>query len=100
MSSFGMRDTCAVTHKYYRYGFLLRPPGPGCQPRDGLVSTKCIDGIHILYNHRLWGWAVYDRMLTEEEVFHYDLEFLDTWTFNGPIHDLFEEGHNAGKEDS
>lgn len=82
MSSFGMRDTCAVTHKYYRYGFLLRPPGLGCQPRDGLVSTLAEEDADI-DGTPLWGWAIYDRRLTDEEVSHYDLRFLDIMTFCG-----------------
>lgn len=58
-----------TTHRYYRYGYLLRPPGPGCQPNDGLVRTREQEGA-TLDGYHLWGFAIYDRPLPEppEEV--------------------------------
>lgn len=62
--------------KLYIYIMRLRPPGPGCQPMDGLVkvSTKPIP----FHGRSSWGTALYNRALTEEEEQHYDMEYLGT----------------------
>ena len=57
-----------------RYRALMRPPGPGAVPRDGLVESRCIESISPS-GHHVWGWVVYNRYLTDEEINHYDLEF-------------------------
>lgn len=58
--------------KLYYYGYLFRPPMPGSQPRNGLrdlyeqeVSLPC--------GRSLWGYAVYNRRLTEVEKSDYEL---------------------------
>lgn len=59
----------------YRYATLFREPGPGAVPKDGLLfcgytRDKTPSG-------RLsWGFADYDRKLTEEEVKQYELEYV------------------------
>lgn len=84
-----------MTHRYYRYGYLLRPPGPGCQPNDGLVRTREQEGA-TPDGYHLWGFAIYDRPLPDNVADHYDLVFLDSWVFNGPIPDNFRpEGERA-----
>ena len=56
----------------YVYYFRLRPPSPGCQPKNGLVE---INGESITHNGReYWGYAVYNRELTDSELFGYDLD--------------------------
>lgn len=57
------------------YGAKMRPPGPGAVPRDGLVECKCVEG-EAPSGHHTWGWAEYNRFLTDDEVNHYDLEFV------------------------
>ena len=59
----------------YRYGTLMRPPGPGAVPRRGLIQTigKHFDAPS---GHFCWGLAEYDRPLTEEEVSGYELEYI------------------------
>lgn len=58
----------------WRYGLVLRPPGPGAVPREGLV----------LGSHRAeplprmqHGTVDYTRALTEQEVEHFDLVLVD-----------------------
>jgi hypothetical protein len=60
----------------YRYGTLMRPPGPGAIPRKGLVSTN---GQHLTTptGHFAWGVADYNRELNQEEVDAYELEFVE-----------------------
>ena len=56
-----------------RYAALLRPPGPGAVPREGL--TDCgYDEIRTPSGRHAWGWCIYGRELSPEEVEHYDLE--------------------------
>ena len=58
-----------------RYATLLRPPGPGAVPRDGLLQVREIEGT-TPSGHHAWGWAEYNRRLTEEELRHYDMEYV------------------------
>ena len=60
-----------MTDLYY-YGYILRPPMPGAQPRDGLNSTWDAEGL-VYKGLRLWGYAVYTRPLTKEEQQHYSM---------------------------
>lgn len=57
----------------FAYLCLMRPPTPGSVPRDGLDSVDFKEGCS-LSGHHYWGHAIYNRKLTEEEVWHYDLE--------------------------
>lgn len=55
----------------YRYGMChARGFGPGCQPKEGLLRRE--DDISGKY----YDVIVYNRELTDEEVFHYDLELI------------------------
>lgn len=56
--------------KYYHYGMRLRPFGIGCQPMDGFVGRT--DDV----SERYWDIIIYDRELTEKEMFDYDLDYL------------------------
>ena len=60
--------------KLYVYILRQRPPGPGCQPMEGLVkvSTEPIP----FHGRNSWGTAAYNRVLTEEEQQKYELEYL------------------------
>lgn len=59
-----------------RYAMLMRPPYPGALPKDGLIEVDFnefkLNGWHC------WGTAVYGRELTEEEMLHYDMEWMRT----------------------
>lgn len=54
----------------YRYGYKLRPPGPGCQPKG---FTECME----YEDDNYWGFVEYEKELTEKEVKEYDLELID-----------------------
>lgn len=56
----------------YTYYCRLRPPAPGTQPKQGLI--KAVDE-KITHNSReYWGYVVYDRELTDKELYAYDLD--------------------------
>lgn len=57
----------------YRYYCRLRPPMPGSVPRQGLVRTYEYDYKQSFDGIGAWGFAEYDRLLTDEEVNHYEL---------------------------
>lgn len=56
----------------YRYACLMRPPGPGAVPRDGLL--QCLYDYAMWYPDKYWGEVEYSRQLTPDEIDHYDLE--------------------------
>lgn len=58
-----------------RYAALMRPPEPGGIPREGLLQVKFIEGV-APSGHHAYGWAEYDRYLTNEELSHYDMEYV------------------------
>ena len=60
--------------KTHHYALRLRPPGPGCQPMDGLIRVTS-EPVYC-YGKRCWGTAVYNRKLTDKEKEHYDLEYI------------------------
>ena len=57
----------------FRYLFLMRPPAPGAFPRDGLQEIGFDEG-YAHSGHHYWGWADYNRKLTAEEIWNYELE--------------------------
>jgi hypothetical protein len=67
----------------YRYGTIMRPPGPGAVPRRGLIETH---GGHFNApsGHFCWGLAEYDRPLTDEEVSAYELEYITEYDMRAP----------------
>lgn len=56
-----------------RYGMLMRPPGPGAVPKKGLLDMGFDEG-YAPSGHHVWGWAEYDRKLSDEELSDYELE--------------------------
>lgn len=55
----------------YTYYYRLRPPGPGCQPSGSIAivfEDTIIEGRHY------WGSVTYNRPLTEQEKYSYDLD--------------------------
>lgn len=51
------------------YGMRLRGCGPGCQPK-GFIWREDDD------SGKYWDILVYDRELTDKEMFSYDLDFI------------------------
>lgn len=60
-----------------RYATLLRAPGPGAVPREGLLECGYTEG-YTPAGHHTWGWAEYNRKLTDEELNHYDMEYISS----------------------
>ena len=60
-----------MADKYY-YVYLFRPPMPGAQPLDGLIETRDADDLEVR-GRKQWGYAVYDRELTDKEITQYEL---------------------------
>lgn len=58
-----------MSNRYYHYGMRLRPFGIGCQPKGVVHRT---DDPTMKY----WDIIIYDRELTEKEMFDYDLDYL------------------------
>lgn len=64
--------------KLYKYYLMERPPGPGSVPSEGLFKTEdygyqrdnCMGGMV-----RAWGFALYRRILSQEEVKAYELAY-------------------------
>ena len=56
-------------NKKYLYGMRLRPFSIGCQPKGVVDRTDDTTG-------KYWDIIVYDRELTEKEMFDYDLDYL------------------------
>lgn len=59
----------------FRYATLFREPGPGAVPCDGLICCGYTREETPL-GRLAWGWADYERKLTEKEVSDYELEFI------------------------
>lgn len=59
----------------YRYYCRFRPPMPGAIPRKGLLSTYNFDERKYIptIEKRAYGYAIYDRQLTEKEISDYEL---------------------------
>lgn len=55
----------------YKYGYRLRPPVLATEPK-GYVSREAFD----YKTDGYWGVVYYDRELTEQEAFSYDLDLL------------------------
>lgn len=61
-----------------RYALLMRPPMPGAMPREGLMECREISGT-TPGGHHAWGWAEYNRRLTEKEISDYELEYISSY---------------------
>ena len=57
--------------RVYKYLMRLRPPGPGAQPRRGLLEVE--DDPVKVGNWTYHGILTYDRRLSEDEVLSYEL---------------------------
>lgn len=59
----------------HRYYYLLRPPGPMCQPRGFSAFEDFPEGRRHVHEigREAWGWVDYDRELSEDEQAAYDL---------------------------
>ena len=57
----------------YRYDLLMRPPTPGAIPVAGLVECREEEGTSPS-GHHTWGRAIYNRKLSDQEVFNWELE--------------------------
>ena len=57
----------------HRYLLLMRPPTPGAIPIGGLLECREEEGISPSGHHTL-GWAIYNRKLSDQEVFNFELE--------------------------
>ncbi len=59
--------------KQYKYFFLMRPPVPGAMPIAGLI--ECHEEEETAPSgHHTWGWALYNRKLSDQEVCNWELE--------------------------
>jgi hypothetical protein len=56
-------------HTYY---CRLREPGIGCQPKNGIIDVSYNKVTH--NNREYWGSVTYNRILSESELFQYDLD--------------------------
>lgn len=58
----------------YRYYYLLRPPGPGCQPKGSaeLHGYDC-KTYEPKVGREVWGWVEYSYELSDSEIEAYDL---------------------------
>lgn len=72
--------------KVYRYYTIFRPPGPGAVPSKGLVRVAGFDDrVHVPSQRlRVWGWAEYNRKLTEREISQYELGGSDEFDADIP----------------
>lgn len=59
----------------YRYAMLMRPPAPGAYPRAGIIGVDFMEGTAPSGHHH-WGTCEYNRELTEDEIWSYELEQL------------------------
>ena len=60
--------------KLYVYGMRLRPFSIGCQPKEGFVERR--DSSTAWYGSEYWDYIVYDRKLSDAEIWHYSLDYL------------------------
>ena len=52
----------------YTYEMLYRPPSIGTHPTNGLIGHR--------EGGKRWGYLEYDRELSNEEVYNFDLRFI------------------------
>ena len=63
----------------YRYACLMRPPGPGAVPRDGLEYCNTDPYVHPFTGRECWGYCDYDHLLTDKEVSAYELDYVNVY---------------------
>ena len=60
----------------YVYYLPFRPPMPGAMPRSGLVSMEDFgDKRETPIGIDAWGKVIYNRKLTDDEVYDYELNY-------------------------
>lgn len=75
--------------KTYKYYCRLRPPTPGAIPKKGLVE---VSNKELIYNNlECYGYCIYDRELTDKEVWEYDLEKPIIWKTKKQAMALYKE---------
>ena len=59
----------------YVYYCPMRPPTLGAVPMNGLLYVEPLTErrMEVSINREIWGWAVYKRQLTPEEIADYEL---------------------------
>lgn len=62
-----------MTNKTYIYYFRLRPPALGTHPK-GFIKLNT-DSITI-NGREYWGSVTYNRKLTDQEIYDYDLDYI------------------------
>lgn len=55
----------------FKYLYRLRPPGPGCQPKNFIECQDCEINKN---NRKYWGYVIYQKELSTNEIDDYDLE--------------------------
>ena len=63
--------------KRYRYFTLMRPPAPGAIPIEGLIECGEYEGTAPSGHHH-WGYAIYNRKLSDSEIYNWELEEDET----------------------
>ena len=61
-------------NKQYTYYFRLRPPSIGTHPKGSIsinFDTITVNG------REYWGSVTYSRPLTDEEIYNYDLDYIE-----------------------
>lgn len=58
--------------KMYKYGYRLRPPALNTEPK----GYKDWEGFPYKIKG-YWGFVFYDRKLSKQETFDYDLDFIE-----------------------
>ena len=59
----------------YKYFCPMRPPQPGAVPKEGLQYVEFFKGRKYVFQIKemAWGYVVYNRPLTAEEIADYEL---------------------------
>lgn len=58
----------------FTYGYRLRPPSPGCQPKQGIIRMYDVPIVANGYSYH--GTVEYSRELTPAECYDYDLDLI------------------------
>lgn len=72
-----MKIQISISSIVYRYAMVNRPPGIGCNPKEGFVRVddRPAKG-HDHYDMARNGIAVYNRKLTDHETKQYEMAYL------------------------
>jgi len=71
----GKADAAQAEENRYVYYTLMRPPMPGAIPKGSIEVNDFGERTFITEIGRVaWGMAIYDRPLTEDEIWEYELQ--------------------------